>query len=67
MAPLLAGTAGDPGRTGTDNRLCVNGVFRVLRSGAHWRDLPQRYGKCRSVHKRFSRWAEGAGRRSSPR
>jgi transposase len=58
IAPLLPGKASDPGRTGADNRLFVNGVLWVLRSGAHWRDLPERYSKWKSLHKRFTRWAK---------
>ncbi len=55
---LLPGKVGDPGRHGRDNRQFLNGVLWVLRSGAHWHDLPERYGKWKTAHKRFSRWAE---------
>ena len=55
---LLPGKAGDPGRTAADNRLFVDGVLWVLRSGAHWHDLPERYGKWKTVHTRFARWAK---------
>jgi transposase len=54
---LVPGRLESVGRTAVDNRGFVNGVVWVLRSGAHWHDLPERYGKYKSVHKRFSRWA----------
>ena len=58
LEELLPGCVETVGRTAADNRVFVNGVLWVLRSGAHWHDLPERYGKYKSVHKRFGRWAE---------
>jgi len=54
---LLPGRKETVGRTAADNRVFVNGVLWILRSGARWEDLPERYGKYKSVHKRFVRWA----------
>ena len=58
LEPLLPGRAGTVGRPAEDNRRFVNGVLWVIRSGMRWADLPERYGKYKSVHKRFLRWAE---------
>lgn len=55
---LLPGRAGLVGRPGEDNRRFVDGVLWVVRSGMRWADLPERYGKYKSVHKRFVRWAQ---------
>jgi transposase len=58
LEPLLPGRLGTVGRPAEDNRRFVNGVLWVIRSGMRWADLPDRYGKYKSVHKRFLRWAE---------
>jgi transposase len=39
-----------------DNRRVLNGIFWVLRAGAPWRDLPERYGPYTSAYNRFNRW-----------
>ena len=52
----LPGKPGDPGRTAADNRLFVNAVLYVLKTGIPWEDLPERFGKPNSVWKRYDRW-----------
>lgn len=56
IEPLLPGRVGDPGRTAEDNRLFVNAVLFVAKTGIPWRDLPERFGKWNSVWRRFDRW-----------
>lgn len=58
IAPLLNGKQGDRGRTGVDNRLSLEGILWVLRTGSPWRDLPEKYGKWGTVHQRFRRWTK---------
>jgi transposase len=39
-----------------DDRRVLNGIFWVLRSGARWADLPERYGPPTTIYNRFNRW-----------
>ena len=53
IAGLLPGKTSDPGRTGVDNRLFVNGVLWVLRSGT---------AECGGHGARPIRWSWNIGR-----
>ncbi len=39
-----------------DDRMVLNGIFFILRSGSPWADLPERYGPYTTVYNRFNRW-----------
>ena len=49
---------GERGPAIADKRRTVNGILWVLRTGAPWRDMPERYGNCNSVFVRFTRWSK---------
>lgn len=57
MEGLLPGREGHVGGTAIDNRLFVEAVLYRYRAGVPWRDLPERFGDWKNVHRRFSRWA----------
>lgn len=46
------------GRPWAEHRKIINGMFRVLCSGAPWCDLPERYGSWKTVYNRFHRWSK---------
>ena len=52
---LLPGKPADPGRTAEDNRLFLNAVLWIARTGAPWRDLPERFGPWNYVFQRCKR------------
>ncbi len=55
---FLPGKKGDRGATAKDNRLFVDAVMWIAKTGAPWRDLPARFGKWDSVYQRFNRWCK---------
>lgn len=52
---LIPGKKSDSGRT-ADNRLFIEALLYMAKTGVGWRQLPERYGKWYSVWKRFRRW-----------
>ncbi|AZQ39940.1 IS5 family transposase [Streptomyces cyaneochromogenes] len=56
LEPLLPVSNGRCGRW-RDHRQVVNGVLYRIRTGVHWRDLPERYGPWKTVHQRHRRWS----------
>jgi transposase len=46
------------GRPWRNSRDVLNGILWVLRTGAPWRDLPERYPPYQTCHRRFQRWTE---------
>ena len=59
IAPLLPPEKPTrPGRPSKDNRTMLNAMVWIARSGAPWRDLPERYGPWETVYSRFRKWIE---------
>lgn len=55
LPPERTGKAGCPYKS---HRQVLNGIVWILRTGAPWRDLPERYGRWKTVYDRFRRWRD---------
>lgn len=58
MSGLIIGRPDQKGSTGRDNRMFVEGVLWIVRTGSPWRDLPEVFGDWNSAFRRFSRWSQ---------
>lgn len=58
IKPFVPG--GMKGKRGprSDARLFLDAVLWLARSGARWRDLPERFGSYQTVKRRYYRWIE---------
>lgn len=56
LQPLLPPEQPSTGRPNLDHRRIINGILWILRTGAPWHDLPERYGTRGTVSSRFYRW-----------
>ena len=57
MAPHIIGDERTRGSSGRDNRMFVEAVLWIVRTGSPWRDLPEAFGSWNSAFRRFSRWS----------
>jgi len=57
IEPHLPGKQNDCGVTAKDNRLFLEAVLWIDRTGSPWRDLPEGFGQWHRVYVRYNRWA----------
>ncbi len=55
---LLPGRRGQHGGVAPDNRLFINAILYVSKTGIPWRDLPAAYGQWDIVYHRYNRWCK---------
>lgn len=58
LLPPQRQPTGQPGRPAKDHRTIINGMLWIDKTGAPWRDLPERYGPWQTVATRFYRWTK---------
>jgi transposase len=58
LAPLFERpTSLDPrGRKRRESKVLVEGILWILKTGAQWKELPDRYGSYQTVHRRYREW-----------
>jgi transposase len=54
----LAAARGRRGRPPENTRAVINGILWRQRTGAPWRDVPERYGDWNKIYRRFRRWCQ---------
>ena len=58
MAPHCLGKPSDPGRSGGDNRLFIEAILWIVRTGSPSRELPDMFGNWNTVFKRYLDWVK---------
>ncbi len=56
LLPQPPKRADGKGRPRVDDRAILNGILWILRTGAPWADLPERYPPYQTCHRRFQEW-----------
>lgn len=56
VEPMVPRSTARTGRPAKDRRLMLNGALWILATGSPWRDLHERFGSCKTVHRYFCNW-----------
>ena len=56
LLPTPVKRADGKGRPRVDDRTILNGILWVMRTGAPWHDMPDRYPPYQTCHRRFQEW-----------
>lgn len=56
LIPVLPKREDGKGRPWRDSREIMNGILWILRTGAAWQDIPDRYPPFQTCHRRFQQW-----------
>lgn len=54
----LPDNRGEPGRNLLPHRPIMNGILWRMYNGARWEDVPEKYGKWKTVYDRFNTWSK---------
>ena len=58
LIPVPAKRADGRGRPRIDDRKILNGILWIMRTGAQWMDMPDRYPSYQTCHRRFQEWVK---------
>lgn len=58
LLPKPVTRADGRGRPRVNDREILNGILWILRTGARWQDLPERYPPYQTCHRRFQEWVQ---------
>ncbi len=58
LLPAPVRRADGKGRPRVDNRAILNGILWIMRTGAPWHDMPNRYPPYQTCHRRFQEWVK---------
>src|SRR5215831_13388742 len=58
LIPEPSGRKNGRGRPWKEPRAVLSGILWILRTGAPWADLPDRYPSYQTCHRRFQQWVQ---------